>query len=195
MFSSITPAQAKALRAGGYLALVVAFLSAINWILVIREYYVMEHQWPAASATVYSMREDSRVVTPPSSRLHSYYVYWVEYTVVLDLPQSQCPGSMVPLTSAEPQCTAEVKTPETKSRADTVDWFNRHPRNSRLIVHYDAQSGRMMLGGESVFDIYPWGKIAITAVAFVIAALMLIAGRSQTARPEYPQDVPEVKEE
>jgi hypothetical protein len=195
MFSSITPAQAKALRAGGYLALVVAFLSAINWILVIREYSVMEHQWPAASATVYSMREDSREVTPPSSRQHSYQVYWVQFMVVLDLPQGQCPGSMVPLTSAEPQCTAEVKTPEVKSRADAIVWFSRHPRNSRLVVHYDAQSGRMVLGGESIFDIYPWDKIAITAVAFVIAALMLIAGRSQTARPEYPQGVPEVKEE
>lgn len=195
MFSSITPAQAKALRAGGYLALFVAFLSAINWILVIRENYVMEHQWPSAAATVYSMREDSRVVTPPTSRLHSYPVYWVEFFVVLDLPQGQCPGSMVPLTTPEPQCTAEVKTPEVKSRADAIDWFSRHPRNSKLTVRYDPQTGRVALGRESIFDIYPWDKIAITAVAFVIAALMLIAGRKQSDLPQYPPGVPEVKEE
>jgi hypothetical protein len=155
----------------------------------------MEHQWPAASATVYSMREDSREVTPPSSRQHSYYVYWVEFTVVLYLPKSQCPGSMAPLTTQEPQCTAEVKTPESKSRADTIDWFKRHPSNSKVTIHYDAQSGRMALGGESIFYIYPWDKIFITVVVCVLAALMLIAGRSQSARPEDAQGVPMVQEE
>jgi hypothetical protein len=191
---SFTPQQAQGFRIGGYFILFVAFVTAFGWIPVLRHYYVMEHQWPAASATVYSMREDSREVTPPSSRQHSYQVYWVEFFVVLDLPQNQCPGSMVRLTTQEPQCTAEVKSPETKSRADTVDWFKRHPRNSKVTVHYDPQSERTALGGESIFYIYPWDNIFLTVVIFAIAALMMIVGRSQSGRPEYAQDVPEVKE-
>lgn len=155
----------------------------------------MEHQWPAASATVYSMRENSREVQPASTRQRNYQVFWIEFLVVLDLPQGQCPGSMVPLTTQEPQCTGTVKTPEVQSRADAVEWVSRHPRDSKVIVHYDPQGDRMAFGGESIFNIYPWNKISITAVILIVAALMIKAGRRQSALPQYPQGVPTVKEE
>jgi hypothetical protein len=195
MLSSITPQQAQGFRIGGYFALFVAFLTSISWIVVIHEDYVIEHQWPAASATVYSMRENSRDVKPASTRQRNYQVFWMEFLVVLDLPQNQCPGSMVPLTTQEPQCTGTVKTPEVRSRADAVDWVRRHPRDSKVIVHYDPQSERMAFGGESVFNIYPWDKITITAVILIVAALMIKAARRQSALPQYPQGIPTIKEE
>jgi hypothetical protein len=195
MSSFITPQQATGLRAAGYLAFLIGFLSAFGWIGTIRDYYVMEHQWPAASATVHSMREDSREVRPSSTRQRNFQVFWMEFLVVLDLPQGQCPGPMVPLTTQEPQCTGTVKTPEVESRADAVSWATRHPRDSKVIVHYDPQSERMTFGGESIFNIYPWTKITFTAVILIVAALMIKAGRRQSTLPQYPQSVPEIKEE
>jgi hypothetical protein len=53
---------------------------------------VMEHRWPAASATVYSIREDSEEVKPSRARQHNLQVFWVEFLVILDLPKAQCPG-------------------------------------------------------------------------------------------------------
>ena len=195
MSSSITPAQASGLRAAGYLAVFIGLMSALGWINVIRQDYVMEHQWPAASATVYSIRENSREFKPVSTRQRNYQVFWMEFLVILDLPQGQCPGSMVPLTSQEPQCTGTVNTPEVKSRADALDWVRRHPRGSKVTVHYDPQSDRMAFGGESIFNVYPWDKITITTVILIVAVLMIKAGRRQSALPQYPQGVPAVKEE
>jgi hypothetical protein len=195
MSSSITPAQASGLRAAGYLAFFIGLLSSFGWINVIRQDYVMEHQWPAASATVYSIRENSREFQPVSTRQRNYQVFWMEFLVILDLPQGQCPGSMVPLTSQEPQCTGTVKTPEVKSRADALDWVKRHPQGSKVTVHYDPQSDRMTFGGESIFNVYPWSKITLTGVILVIAVLMIKAGRRQPALPQYPKGVPTVKEE
>lgn len=119
----------------------------------------------------------------------------MEFLVVLDLPQGQCPSSMVPLTTQEPQCTGTVKTPEVRSRADATDWVRQHPRGSKVIVHYDPQSDRMAFGGESIFNIYPWNKMSITAVIIIVAALMIKAGRRQSALPQYPPGVPTVREE
>jgi hypothetical protein len=195
MSSSITPARASGLRAAGYLAFIIGLLSSLGWINTIRQDYVMEHQWPAASATVYSIREDSREVKPNSTRQRNFQVFWMEFLVVLDLPQGQCPGSMVPLTREEPQCTGTVKTPEVKSRADALDWVKRHPRGSKVTVHYDPQSDRMAFGGESIFNIYPWDKITISAVILIIAVFVIKAGRRNPTLPQYPQGVPVVKEE
>jgi hypothetical protein len=195
MSSSITPARASGLRAAGYLAFIIGLLSSLGWINVIRQDYVMEHQWPAASAAVYSIREDSREVRPNSTRQRNFQVFWMEFLVVLDLPQGQCPGPMVPLTSQEPQCTGTVKTPEVKSRADALDWVKRHPRGSKVTVHYDPQSDRMTFGGESIFNIYPWDKITISAVILIISVFVIKAGRRNPTLPQYPQGVPPVKEE
>ena len=195
MSSSISPARASGLRAAGYLAFIIGLLSSLGWINIIRQDYVMEHQWPAASGTVYSMQEESREVKPNSTRQRNFQVFWMEFLVILDLPQGQCPGSMVPLTSAEPQCTATVKTPEVKSRADALDWVKRHPKGSKVTVHYDPQSDRMAFGGESIFNIYPWDKITISTVILIIAVFVIKAGRRNSTLPQYPQGVPVVKEE
>jgi hypothetical protein len=184
MDSSIAAAQARGLRTGAYLAFLIAGLSSLNWISTLRQDYVMEHQWPAAPATVHSMNEESRKVEPVSSSGHSYWVYWMEFLVVLDLPQSQCPGRMIALTSNEEQCTGTVKTPKYKSRADATAWHDRHPPNSRLMVHYDPQSGQIAFAGESIFNIYPWDKIGTTAVILVIAAALFIAARRRLASQE-----------
>ena len=195
MSSSISPARASGLRAAGYLAFIIGLLSSLGWINTIRQDYVMEHQWPAASATVYSLHEESREVKPNSTRQRNFQVFWMEFLVVLDLPQGQCPGSMVPLTSEEPQCTGTVKTPEVKSRADALDWVKRHPRGSKVTVHYDPQSDRIAFGGESIFNIYPWDKITISVVILIIAVFVIKAGRRNPTLPQYPQGVPVVKEE
>lgn len=195
MYSSITPQQARGLRAGGYFMMFVGLLSVFGWAGAIQAYYVTEHQWPAASATVYSITEQSKEVQPPSSRQHSYQVFWMEFLVILDLPQSQCPGATVPMTTTEPQCRGEVSTPHSRSRADAIDWATRHPRGSRITVHYDPQSRRMALGGESVFNIYPWKKIFITALILLAAVLMIRSGRGSSANPQNPSGIPEIKEE
>jgi hypothetical protein len=53
----------------------------------------------------------------------------------------------------------------------------------------------MALGGESIFNVYPWDKITITTVILIVAVLMIKAGRRQSALPQYPQGVPAVNEE
>jgi hypothetical protein len=183
----ITAQQASGLRLATYFALVVAVLSSINWLSAIHQQYVMEHQWPAVSATIYSRREDSREVTPPSIRQRSYWVYWGELLVILDIPPEQCPGNMVPLTQKQAQCTGTVKSPEAKSRAWAVRWLGRHPVDSRLTVHYDPQSERMWAGGESILDIYPWDKIGLTAILLAVAALMrFLAGMTPSPQEDAP---------
>ena len=194
MYSSITSQQATGLRMGGYFAMFVGLLTVFGWAGAIQDYYVTEHQWPAASATVYSITERSKEVQPVSTRQRNYQVFWMEFLVILDLPQSQCPGVMVPMTTTDPQCRAEVDTPHSRSRADAMDWATRHPRGSRITVHYDPQSGRIVLGGESVLNIYPWAKIFMTAMILLAAVLMIRAGR-RSAHPQIPYGVPEIKEE
>jgi hypothetical protein len=194
MHSSITLQQATGLRMGGYFAVFVGLLTVFGWAGAIQDYYVTQHQWPAASATVFSITERSKEVQPVSTRQRNYQVFWMEFLVILDLPQGQCPGAMVPMTTTEPQCRGEVNTPDSRSRADAMDWATRHPRGSRITVHYDPQSGRIVLGGESVLNIYPWGKIFMTAMILLAAALMIRAGR-RSARPQPPYGVPEIKEE
>ncbi|HEX3153218.1 MAG TPA: hypothetical protein VHV32_01275 [Candidatus Angelobacter sp.] len=195
MFSSITPQQASGLRLGGYLLLFIGLVSVFGWAGAIQGYYVTEHQWPAASAIVYSITERSKEVQPPSTRQRNYQVFWIEFLVVLDLPQGQCPGIMVPLTTPEPQCRGEVTTPHVRLRADAMDWAKRHPRGSTLIVHYDPQTRRMALGGESILDIYPWRKMSTTAMIFIVAALMIVAGRWRLTVPQKASHIPEIKEE
>jgi len=186
----VTRSQAQGFRLGGYFLFFQALISSVNWLLIIRKDYVMEHEWPAASATVYSMREDSREVRPPSIRQRRYWVYWAEFLVILDLPASQCPGEMRPFDDQQPQCTDTVKTPEVRSRADAVEWFSRHPRDSKVVVHYDPQSESMVFGGESIFHIYPWRKIVLTTAMLVLGIIMVAVGRSAAASAPGTADSP-----
>lgn len=64
MYSSITPQQANGLRVGGYFMMFVGLLTVFGWAGAIQDYYVTEHQWPAASATVYSLTERAKEVQP-----------------------------------------------------------------------------------------------------------------------------------
>jgi hypothetical protein len=170
--------QARALLWAGRFFYVIAALSCIAWIGTVHDAYVIEHQWPAAPATVYSALENSQEVQPPSTRQHHYWVYWMEFLVALDLPPNQCPGNILVLANQEPKCTGTIDTPKSRSRLDAVDWVRRHPLNSRVIVHYDPQSHRMGLGGESILYTYPWRKIAITIMILAAAMLMVLFGRS-----------------
>src|SRR3954463_2666641 len=154
---SVKQQQAQGLRLGGYFALFVALLSSINWLITVHEDYVMEHQWPAAAGTIYSATAESREVIPPSTRSRSYELYRTEFMVVLDLPADRCPGTMMEL-EGQQRCVGEAKTPEVRSRLDAEQWYVRHPRDSKVIVHYDPQSDRMVLGGESILNVYPWRK-------------------------------------
>lgn len=174
----LTRSQAQGLRLAGYFILFMAIISSVNWVRIIRRDYVMEHQWPTARGMVYSIREESRDVQPPSSRSHHYWVYWVEFLVVLDLPAEKCPGEMRLLDHQQPQCTGTVKTPEVRSRADAVEWIGRHPFNSNVMVHYDQQSGSTVFAGESIFQIYPWRQILLTAGLLLAGIVMVALGRA-----------------
>lgn len=88
---AVTRSQAQALRLGGYFVFFVALISSVNWLGIIRRDYVMEHQWPTARGTVYSIREESRDVQPPSSRSRHYWVYWVEFRVVSGSARREMP--------------------------------------------------------------------------------------------------------
>jgi hypothetical protein len=82
------------------------------------------------------------------------------------------------------RCVGEAKTPEVRSRLDAEQWYVRHPRDSKVIVHYDSQSDRMVLGGESILNVYPWRKISITVFIALLGALMVVLGRNWAASPE-----------
>jgi hypothetical protein len=144
----------------------------------------MEHQWPTARGTVYSMREESRDVRPPSSRSRHYWVYWIEFVVVLDLPAEKCPGEMSSLDQKQAQCISTVKTPEVRSRADAVEWIGRHPFNSLVMVHYDQQSGTTVFAGESILHIYPWRQILLTAGLLLLGIVMVAVGRANRFREQ-----------
>jgi hypothetical protein len=175
--------QAQGLRLGGYFAFFVALLSSINWLLIVHEDYVMEHQWPAVPGTIYSATERWREVIPPSISSPHYQVYWTEFMVILNLPAERCLGTMIEL-EGQPRCTGEAKTPEVRSPSDAEQWSVRHPRESKVIVHYDTQSGRMVLGGESILNVYPWRKIGTTAIIFAVGAFLFGLGRSWAIEPE-----------
>ena len=174
----INKSHAQAFRLGGFLVFFVALMTSVNWLMIIRKDYVMEHEWPATTGTVYSMREDSRAVNPASSRLRRYWVYWAEFVVMLDLTADKCPGQIRPLDGQQLQCVGTVETPEVRSREEAVEWFSRHPRNSRVLVHYDPQSQSMVFGGESVFYIYPWRNILLTIALLALSTIMVAIGRS-----------------
>jgi len=127
------------------------------------------------------MREESKEVKPVSSRLRRYWVYWAEFLVILDLPADKCPGQMRPLEDRQAQCVGTVKTPAVTSRQGAVEWFSRHPRDSRIVVHYDLQSASIVFAGESIFHIYPWRKILLTIALLVLAIIMVAIGRSAAA--------------
>jgi hypothetical protein len=180
--------QAQGFRLGGYFALLVAVLSSINWLMIVHEDYLMEHQWPAASGSIYSATERSREVIPPSISSPHYEVYWMEFMVLLDLPRDRCPGTVLEL-EGQQRCTGEAKTPAERSHISAEHWAVRHPRGSRVVVHYDSQSDRMVLGGESILNVYPWRKIATTFIIALVGAIMVAFGRNWATSPEDDVDV------
>jgi len=186
--STVRQQQAQGLRLGGYFALFVAAVSSINWLMIVHDDYVMEHQWPAASGIVYSATERSREVIPPSISSPHYEVYWIEFTVILDLLVSQCPGTVLDL-EGQQRCTGEAKTPPERSPIAAEQWSIRHPRGSKVVVHYDTQSDRMVLGGESIFMVYPWRKIAITFIIALVGAIMVVFGRNWATSQDNDVDV------
>jgi len=173
--------QTRALRWAAYFVLVIAALSSINWLTTIRQAYIAEHQWPSAGGTVWQMREDSRTVKPPSSRSRDYSVYWAEFQVFLDVPLDRCPGDIW-----QGRCVGTVKTPDVKSRALAVQWFLRHPRDSKVTVHYDPQTARMVLGGEPISVSYPWHSIVTTMIFFAVSAGLLVWARVLSDRNQSP---------
>jgi hypothetical protein len=180
--------QAQAFRLGGYFALFVALLSSINWLMTVHEDYVMERQWPAATGTVYSATERSREVIPPSISSPHYQVYWMEFMVLLDFPRDRCPGTVLDL-EGQQRCTGEAKTTAERSPIAAEQWSVHHPRGSRVVVRYDTQSDRMVLGGESVLNVYPWRKIATTFIIALVGAIMLAFGRNWATTPNDDDDV------
>jgi len=179
MSTSLTSQQRRGLRIGGYFALVIASLSSLHWLSVIYQDYVMEHRWPAASGVITSRREESREVQPASIRQHRYWFYRAEFEVVLDLPPDRCPGEVRVLNAQPAQCIATVVSPETRSRANAIQWLAHHPLDSTMTVHYDLATSRTFAGGESIIDLYPWYDIRITAIAMTVGLLMLAIGRKQ----------------
>ena len=141
----------------------------------------MEHRWPAASGVITSRREESREVQLASIRQHRYWVYRAEFEVVLDLPPDRCPGEVRVLNAQPGQCIATVVSPETRSRANAIQWLAHHPLDSTMTVHYDLATSRTFAGGESIIDLYPWYDIRTTAIAMTVGLLMLAIGRKQPA--------------
>jgi hypothetical protein len=185
---SVRQQQAQGLRLGGYFALFVAVLSSINWLLIVHGDYAKEHNWPTVSGTVYSATERSREVVPPSIRTPRYEVYWLEFMVILDLPLDRCPGTVMDL-EGQQRCTGEARTPAERSSNAAEQWSVRHPRGSKVVVHYDTQSDRMVLGGESIFNVYPWRKIVVTVIIALVGAIMVAFGRNWAASPDSDVDV------
>jgi len=171
----------RALRWAAYFVLFIAAMSSINWLTTIRHAYIAEHQWPSASGTVWQMREDSRTIKPPSSRSRDYSVYWAEFQVFLDLPLDRCPGDIW-----QGHCVGTVKTPPFKTRASAVQWLLRHPRDSKVTVHYNPETGRMVLGGEPISVTYPWDNIAMTMIFLALGAALLVYARVLSDRSQSP---------
>ena len=174
----LTRSQARALRLAGYFALVVATLSSINWLLIIWRQHVQQRDWPAATATIYDMREHSREVQPPSIGSRAYWVFWAEFDVTLDVPPERCPTHTVMLNGRPSSCNGVVKTPEVRSRPDAVAWFTRHKLQSQITVRYDPQNGRLVLAGESISDMWPWYEITVTLVIVAVGVFLLAIGNN-----------------
>ncbi|HYX53423.1 MAG TPA: hypothetical protein VE783_08215 [Candidatus Limnocylindrales bacterium] len=178
MSASAGPVQGRRFRWAGYFVLVIAALSSLDWLATIRRDYVMEHHWPAATGTVYSMTEQSREVDPPSLRQRQRTTYyWAQFDVLLQLSPEQCPGGLLARNAQQPECQIIVRSPASTSPAAVVRWFRRHPVNSTVAIHYNPASGRTWMGGESPLDIYPMGKIAVTCVMLTLAAILLLIAR------------------
>lgn len=170
----MTAPQSQALRLAGYFLLVLAAITSIGCVSAIWREYVIAHRWPAAGATIYSTVEHSREVKPPSSSSRRYWVYWAEFVVDLDLPAAQCPGGVTPWTDQRLHCIGTVKSPDERSRTDTLGWIKRHPNDSKALIHYDAGSERMAFAGESVLYTYPWRNIS-AALTFMLAGILMLA--------------------
>src|SRR5690242_4525528 len=177
MATPIGQDRGRAFRWAGYLLLLVAVLSSLDWLATIRRDYVMEHHWPAASGTIYSLTEESREVEPPSVRQRRYKVYWAEFNVALDLPPDRCPGDLMVLGSQQEECHGAARSPASKSPGAAFRWLGRHPVNSRVTVHYDLQERKLWIAGESVADLYPWDKILATIVLLALSAVLFFIAR------------------
>ena len=179
--------RAKLARATGYFALALG----VFWFFgrqgpQVWEQYVVQHSWPVATAVVQGFSPHSR--TDLEKRQNSYVpVYWMEFTVALDLPSQKCPSPMRRTIGGVVQCVGTYKTVWTDSQQENWRWGSSHPVLSRVQVHYDpsGKSGSMVFfAGEALKNTYPWNDIAGVAFTFMLAILCFISARSDVAEAE-----------
>jgi len=175
--------QAKLTRFSGYFVIVVALTFALQGpVPVIHHIYEANLHWPVTSAVVKKLTLQSRVDMNRRRRGFHPTVYWMEFSVALDLSIAQCPAAMRVGSSGVDQCIGVYTTLETESHDDALRWGLRHRILSAVQVHYDPAGSfgnRVFFIGESIKNTYPWNEIAEMNGIFAFAALLFVlAGRT-----------------
>jgi hypothetical protein len=176
--------NASQLRLAGYFAWFIAAVLGINAFTITLQEYIAQHRWPVASGQVSLAEEKSR--RNPSSSSRST-VYFIRFTVEFDPPLEQCgPGMLLTIVGGPTRCMGTFDTLE-GSQEDAYAWKSRHWPGSPVRVHYQPYGQGLRFADESIGNIYPWKKIFVTFVIFLVGfGFVRLARRQAELTPDSP---------
>ena len=84
------------------------------------------------------------------------------------------------------RCMGTFDTPE-GSYDDAYAWKSRHWPGSQVRVHYQPYGDGLRFADESIGNIYPWKKIFVSSVIFLVGfGIVGIARRQAELAPDSP---------
>jgi hypothetical protein len=172
------------LRYAGYFAWFIAVVVGINAFTIALQEYIAQHRWPVAPGQV-SLAEEKSRTNPGTSG--SSTVYFIRFTVEFDPPLDQCgPGMLLTIVGGPTRCMGTFDTLE-GSHEDAYAWKSRHWPGTQARVHYQPYGDGLRFADEAIGNIYPWKKIFVSFVIFLVGfGIVRIARRQAELAPDSP---------
>ena len=164
------------LRAAAWFCLIISLLFGITLGRLVFYALYARVRWPVVDGAVRGYQQKSveeHASGTKSTGGASWTAYWIEFEIGLDIPVDNCRTGTTLGGSAQLPCVGTIRTPATKSWTEALGWVARHPPGSRGRFLYDPFGPGIRFANESVWNLYPWGKIVLFCGMTTLSALFL----------------------
>jgi hypothetical protein len=165
-----------------------------NWSALVRrrqgprvwQQCITEQRWPVASAVIRDFTPHSR--TDLAKRNNSYVpVYWMKFTVALDVSPQKCPSSMRRSIRGAVECVGIYETVWSTSEERNWQWGSKHQLLSTVQVRYDptGNSGATVFCvGEPLRDGHAWTDIAGLCFMLALSLVCFISAKAEITKAD-----------
>lgn len=168
--------RARLVRATAWFCLAISLLFGAPLAKPVFYDLLARWRWPVADGVVRGYQQKSAEVHASGTRSTagaSWTVYWIEFEVGLDIPAEHCRTGTIVGGRAPLACVGTIRTPATKSWTEAQSWVARHAPNSHQRFLYDPSGEDLRFANESVWNLYPWGKMALFCAMILFSALFV----------------------